>query len=181
MSGVRYFSWKPESLEFLCAGQLKDLPDMELMVGNLNYKHKDHVVTLGEFFDGEGSTGATVPVEKRLKAWSDAPGSVAVYNAETWHLSGDVLSKIRTWEMKMLRRMFRLRWRPEDNPMTFNVRSSHLIQHWFRNGGVKMIHERILQAVYKSAWKETWFTVDDGDYPLMRLRQYRDRTWWEAI
>ena len=38
----------------------------------------------------------TLPIGRRLQAWSEAAVSIATYNAETWHSTAHFLSQIRT-------------------------------------------------------------------------------------
>ena len=64
--------------------------------------------------------------------------------------------------------------------MAYNTRTATLIQKWLANSGVKAAHVKVLKSVYKDAWKEKIFCLDNGDAPLHALRIYRDSCWWQT-
>ena len=120
---------------------------------NFNSKQKENIVILGDSLDQTGSTSASVeynlgredahffkhrhllgnpalPVGKRLKAWSQSTSTVALYCASTWHVTAKVLSDLRTWELQKLRRLLRLRRRPDEDQFMYNDRTSKTIRKW---------------------------------------------------
>ena len=99
-------------------------------------------------------TNRTLPICKRLRAWYASPATVAINNAESWHLTVSLLSKIQTWELQYLRRLLRLRRRPEENYCQYNVRTATIIRKWCNDCGVVMTYMRVLQAVFKASFKE---------------------------
>ena len=121
-----------------------------------------------------------LPLGKRLRAWRDSPASVASYNAETWHVSAHSLADLRTWELKMLRRMLKLRRRPEEGYMQYNQRTAACIHKWCSRSNVVLLYARVVKAVYKAAWTDNAFTLDSGASPLKSVRQYRSAEWWQT-
>ena len=85
---------------------------------------------------------------------------------------------LRTWELKMLRRMLKLRPRPEEGRQQFNTRTATLIRKWCSDAGVVPLYTRVIRSVYKAAWSTSRFQVDCGDSPLQAARNFRDQLWW---
>jgi hypothetical protein len=167
------------------------------------YKLKHKIVALGECLDAEGSTAAsvefnfgrgethyfrsqgvlankTLPVPIRLRAWRDTAATAATHGSETWHITAGILSEARTWELGMLRKMMKLRRRPGEEAKGYNMRTAGQIKHWLQQYSSPMIPVRILKAVYKQAWKETHFSLDNGDNPLEWARSCRSAAWWQT-
>ena len=207
LSGKRYFVWKPDSLEYIVAPSMTIGSHDGLKVpsdnGPLAYLRKDAIVLLGDSLDSEGSSANTLSfnlgraeasffkhqklfcdrtqsIKVRLGAWSSTAGSTASYNAETWHLTGPMLNEIRTWERQMLRRLLRLRRRPGEGNMDFNKRSAAIIAMWMQKYGIAMVWERVLKSVFKAAWREANFALDDGAQPLKWVREIRSELWWQT-
>ena len=61
-----------------------------------------------------------------------------------------------------------------------NLRSARKLEHWFRCGGVRMVHHRVLRQLYKAAWSEKSSICAFGENPLAWSREFRDRAWWEC-
>ena len=205
--GRRYFTWKPESLEYLCAGRLRGCGDALSIVqdaATLHYERKQKIALLGDLLDVEGSTSTSfhhnlgrakthyfkhqailrnkaLPMGKRLQAWRDTSAAAAVNNSETWHITSGLLSDLRTWELQMLRRLLRLRRRPDETRMMYNITSAQRMQRWLEQHGVPMVYKRVLKSIFKAAWKETWFTLDGGAMPLKCAREYRNALWCQTL
>ena len=120
-------------------------------------------------------------VRPRLQAWHDSPATSAVFGAANWHLSESVVKSIRTWELERLRRMFRMRRKPEESQATFNKRSAVQIFTWFGKLGLKMAFHRVIKQVYKSAWLEQFSPCCFSENPLLWSRECRSQSWWAFI
>ena len=81
----------------------------------------------------------------------------------------------------MLRRMLRLRRRPEEDHIAYNLRTAGVIQKWCQRCNVTMVFVRVIKAVYKAAWKDKTFALDDGSSPLRAARQFRNAMWWQTV
>ena len=104
-------------------------------------------------------------------------GYVQLWNlAPHWRL----LREVRTWELQLLRRLLRLRRRPGENAMSFNMRSAVVIQKWMHNSSLQPAFAKVIKSVYKAAWKMKVFSLDDGAQPLLLARFVRDQLWWKT-
>ena len=45
---------------------------------------------------------------------------------------------------------------------------------------VVLLYDRIIKAVYKTAWTDNAFPLDSGASPLKTIRQYRKAEWWQT-
>ena len=90
------------------------------------------------------------------------------------------LHRVRRWEMRWVRKLLRLRCRSGEGRMQF-IRTSNQLKGWFRCTGIKFLHQRILQAIHKSAWREGEAGAGLGDKLLLELRAQRCRMAWDAV
>ena len=88
---------------------------------------------------------------------------------------------MRTWELKFLRIMFKMRRGSDEGAANYNTRTAHRLKEWFSFVGALMIHERILEMLHENAWREIGCTVPGKDQPLRWVREHRDCMWWEAV
>ena len=208
-AGRRYFLWKPGSLESVVAGSLAAgaLPETCFNIDQngecLAYQRKTSITILGDFLSNDGcsaasfqhNTGraeaiyfkhqqvlrnASLPVGKRLRAWHNSPLNAAIYNSGNWHITAGLMREVRTWELQLLRRLLRLRRRPEEGAMNYNMRTSSMICKWLSNSRLDSAHVKVIRFVYKAAWREKAFHLDGGDAPLKQVRSYRDAMWWQT-
>ena len=163
----------------------------------------DEMEVLGTAFDSHGSTSTSLEhrlqkaeacfwkhlqtfsgpgtISNKLKAWQAGPGSSAVFGAGTWHVTKNIVVQLQRWEMKFLRKTFKMRWRPEEGRMRFNKRTSTIIREWFRECQRQPLHIRVLSAVFKEAWREKGEPIQQGENDLAILRNYRNREWWHWV
>ena len=87
---------------------------------------------------------------------------------------------MRSWQQQMLRKVLRLRRRPEESFKTYNMRTAAIIHKWCRGARISLLYVRVLKAVYKAAWREFTFSLDGGDSPLGQARLCRCAMWWET-
>ncbi len=206
-SGVRHLCWKPDSLECIASGTLRDVEPVALALQQdqhlLKYKQKEKIILLGDLLDQDGSTQSSVeynlsraeahyykhrevlsnramPVGKRLQARAKSSSTVGAYNGETWHLTAKILSDLRTWELKMLRRLLQLRRRPQESYQYYNQRTAAMVDKWCSDNGVLPLYGKVLKAVFKAAWRESMFSLDGGISPLRQVRLYRTEVWWQT-
>ncbi len=168
------FCWKASSLEVL-KGRVADdfVPKVSINGSTLEYKAADSMLALGSLLDQDGRTTATVDARlevaegvywkhaktlkgrgdltTRLRAWSSAPGSSAVFGSSAWHVSRHVLHTVRRWEYRLLRKMLALHFKPGEGPSEYNQRTTRRLEAWFAKTGVWFLHHRVLSSVYKGA------------------------------
>ena len=65
--------------------------------------------------------------------------------------------------------------------MTFNQRTSFLIQSYFGRCSALPVYVRVLQLVYKHAFREKHLVSPDGEQLLLKSRDFRHRLWWECF
>ena len=83
---------------------------------------------------------------------------------------------MKAWEFRWLRKVLRLRRRPDETQEKYNRRTANKICTWARGNNFKLMHQRALFAVFKGAWREHAI-----DSPLRRLRHFRVRDRWEGV
>ena len=207
-NGARYLRWKPSSLEVLKGGSLRDVGLDQLTVeqdgDTLEYEVKPLLRLLGDMLDGEGSNVASMnhnlgkadiqyykhrqtlrnrslPLSKRLKAWTMSVSSVVEHCAATWHVTDKILHQVRSWELKMLRRLLGLYRRPSEGQADYNKQTADKITHWMTSCSMSFLYCRVLRAVFKAAWKEVVFTLDSGAALLREIRNYCRALWWTTL
>ena len=169
----------------------------------LVYNHVSQLALLGDIFDHTGSTELSRahrqgiadaifykhkqlfqhpgPMCPRLKAWHDSPATSGIFGASSWHLTREVLSTLRAWELGKLRQVFRMRRRSLEPFDKFNQRTAHKLYDWFKYTGIMMAFHRVLKVVYKSAWQENVSPCNFDAAPLKWAREYRDEAWRTAL
>ena len=80
-----------------------------------------------------------------------------------------------------LRRMFQMRFKPEEGRAAYLQRTAHLIQSWFQQQRLPMLHHSVLKAIFKEGWREFWEPFPDGSRPQADLREERSTAWWETV
>ena len=65
--------------------------------------------------------------------------------------------------------------------MLYNTRTSRMIAKWFQLSGRQMLHQRILKAVHRGAWRESVAGSGLDETLLLELRTQRSRVIWEAV
>ena len=110
----RYFEWKPSSLEYLVTDACADPDGRGLYIQRngqgMEYQKKEHIKLLGDRLDKRGATATSIqynlgrgeatyfkyqgvlknpslPISKRLQGWRASPGTAAIYNSSTWHIT----------------------------------------------------------------------------------------------
>ena len=114
----------------------------------------------------------------KLRSWTGGPATSAIYGACTWHVTQDLLLVIKRWEFGWLRKVL-CRRRPDEGQFDFNSRTSKQIIKWCGMANCKFMHQRILGAIFKSAWRERGATFPGGTNHLRNARLCRSRLWWE--
>jgi hypothetical protein len=199
-------SWKPSSLECLRIGMAGG-PGLDVQVKtgegtHISFKNVEMMVVLGTALDARGSTNSSVnhrlakgdsnlwsnssaffglgSVSSKFKSWCSGPASSASFGACSWHLSKNVLIKIKRWEYQCLRRLFRFKRKPEEGREAFNMRTSKRIYDWSVKFKCRLLHHRVLIAVFQSSWREG---VSMSGMPphLQTLRRTRNRLWWDGV
>ena len=81
----------------------------------------------------------------------------------------------------MLRKVLRLRRRPDEDNMSYNTRTAAIIRRWFQDGSRCFSYVRVIKAVFKSACRDGWSGLDFGASPLRDARDYRSAEWWQTV
>lgn len=140
--------WKEESLQPLTVGTLpEEIFPLVTFSGPSIYVHKvvEKMEVLGTMIDMSGSSEVSMLHRRRiaekafwrnskvllkrgnhpakLQAWSQTSTEMAIHDARSWHLTRGLLHDLRTWELKLFRRILRLRALPNLGEM--NDRAAH--------------------------------------------------------
>ena len=118
-------------------------------------------------------------VSSKLRAWYSWPSTSSVYGACSWHLSKQVLTDLKRWEFRWLRRALRMRRRPAELQQVYHVRTSELIKKGLALCNVRLAHHRVLAAVFANAWREKRQDMPGCTNHLANQRNCRTRLWWE--
>jgi len=143
------FRWKPRSLQVMAGGDAADddfigIECTDVDGTRLPFKAVKQMIMLGEVIDNQGSTASSVsyrltraegnfwshsrefmaatPVAEKLSAWCQGPRSSAMFGAINWHLTGETLHGLWSWELTWLRKSLKLRRRHDEH----HVESPHL-------------------------------------------------------
>ena len=140
--------WKSKSLGYLVAGPLVgEGPPFSIVTPDgcvLNFTHSTELHVLGAALDCHGSTWCSVnhrmlkgeacfwaqatalcnkgSVSAKLQAWSSGPAACALHGASSWHAAQDLLLGIKRWEFRWLRRILKLKRKPEESNQKYNRR-----------------------------------------------------------
>jgi hypothetical protein len=121
-----------------------------------------------------------------LHVWESLIVPVAIYGSKTWHLHSNLLHRLRTWELKFLRRVFRMKPRQDSSMpngveprMEYNRRTARKIYSWFSIGSRKMMFQKVLESLHKAAWDEAVTVLPNKNNPLLEARVATSRFWWE--
>ncbi|CAK0789526.1 unnamed protein product, partial [Prorocentrum cordatum] len=152
----------------------------------------DGMVVLGEIIDSQGSTSASIDfwlseaesyfwadsralcapatVQDKMRAWCRGPRASALHGTETWHVTADLMHKLRSWEFKFLRRAFRLRRKPAETYQDDLQIKASRIEGRMARAGFQSIHIVVLGYVCKAANYEPAACNDEGMSPLCLAR-----------
>ena len=199
-------AWKPSSLQYLVAGdgRLEEYRFTCKLPGgqSMPLERVFNMKVLGEMLDDRGSTSTAVdyrkqcaegqywahkhiflspaPVLEKLRAWERGPQCSAVFGCQSWCITKQLLQELWTWELKFLRRVFKMRWLKHVVPYhVYLQNTADKIKTWFRRHSVRPIHVRVLEAYHKAAWRELDMVIGQGRQPLKLARLCRSRVSWE--
>ena len=122
----------------------------------------------------------TCKKKEKFQAWTSGPATSALQGMATWHVTKQLLTKIKRWEFSWLRKLLRLRRRAAEGQFDYNTRTANIIIQWSYDFNCKLMHHRILLDVFKAAWRET-MNYPDGIPHLNNVRRFRDRHWWDGV
>eukprot|EP00973_Karenia_brevis_P090041 12400726-Karenia_brevis.AAC.1 len=118
-------------------------------------------------------------LNKKISAWQRGPSNSATFGASTWHVTKGLLTEIKRWEFKWLRKVLKLPPKPDDSRFSYLARTARRIESWYKTFKGVFAHQRVLKLVYRSAYREDSTVVGDGCLPVRALRRCRDRIWWD--
>ena len=130
------------------------------------------------------STSFTGPasIREKLQAWARGPQASAAFGSRTWALNSEVLPEIWCWELKWLRRVFRVRWdKAKLTYIEFMRSSAAKIKHWFHVNKIQPIHVRVLVGYYSAGWRDEHVEVAGGETPLTWAKLLRARCLRETL
>eukprot|EP00930_Biecheleria_cincta_P021706 TRINITY_DN16000_c0_g1_i2.p1 TRINITY_DN16000_c0_g1~~TRINITY_DN16000_c0_g1_i2.p1 ORF type:complete len:403 (-),score=38.54 TRINITY_DN16000_c0_g1_i2:13-1221(-) len=117
-----------------------------------------------------------------MAAWNRGPQASATFGSCTWALTSDLLAELWAWELKWLRRVFRLRWnRNKVGYVEYIKNTAARIKNWFAFHRVQPIHVRVLTSYHAVAWRESRLQMPGGARPLLWIRLFRARSLWESV
>ena len=198
------FKWKPASLECLCSSNASFEGDMHVVAPDgekMKVAGVEHMLALGVLLDRCGSTDTTIShrmaqadkvfykhlkalansnggLEQRLRAFMSSSAATLLYNACGWHLTDHTLLRVKRWENHKIRKMYRLRRRPDEGKAGHMLRTGHKINTWFVNSNVQRSHQRALAMHHGWAAKLVDHVVGRGGRPLYHLLHSRCLQHW---
>ena len=93
-------------------------------------------------------------VQAKLRAWTAGPATCAIHDSSSWHVAQDLLTAVKRWEFKWLRKILRLKRAPDENLYEYNCRTSRRIIQWSQATKSKLMHHRVLLSIFHAAWRE---------------------------
>ena len=194
------WEWKPSSLEIMCVGlgdqgtalivptsygELKyAIVDSMVQLGGLLTKTRanlnllEHRLAAGEkcYLKYRKPLRGRHPVQLRLKAYEASVRGSALYLASTWYINKQLLLAARSWERRMLEKIFRFKRRADDTKQAYNERLRKKLDEWLKRFNIKPIVTVILERVHAGVWRET------RAVPILRkIREDRNAMDWEAL
>ena len=205
--GERYFEWKRDSLKYLPSISMNISGACRFKIcqkaQSVEYRQRDSIILLGDCLDGLGGTtrssqfntsraefsffthgwvlcNRAPPIVKRMRWWASTSGAAAANNAESWYMTASLLVGLPSWQRQMLRQLLNLRRQPGQEAVGYNTRSARIILKWLQKFGTKMVWERVLVSISKSAWRERELALDDGAQQLRCIREARISLRWQT-
>ena len=199
--------WKESSLEFLQGGSAINVSSPCSMTtpsgAELQIKRVDVLEVLGVALDGAGSTVTSIDhrlakadgcvwangkafkcdgtVREKLQAWQLALLACATFGAESWSITQHTLQRLRSWELGHLRRILKLRRRPDEGPFLYNTRTAMLVDKWREKLGIEHVVHKVLKLVFKAAWLEKCPKGSKKLNLIEPVRSFRDSSWWALM
>ena len=90
-------------------------------------------------------------VRKKLAAWSSGAISVACFGCCSWHVSHELMLSVQRWEFRWLRKVLRLRRKPQESLEQYNRRTFGFISDLSQGCRHRLMHHRVLAQVFKHA------------------------------
>ena len=200
-------SWKLSSLEVLSGGNAGDCVlniDITIpQVGEYRLKQQQKLLVLGVCPDAYGSTDASLShclthgtacfwslarelqgratLREKVDAWRASPVATTLHGCSSWAVSKHVVARIRRWELMSLRKVFRLRRRPGEGFMTYNVRTARWLDKMHVDFLLPHAHHQLLRKILQAAWRESTFQDNTGENLLAVARNYKSLLWWTGI
>ena len=120
-------------------------------------------------------------VRKKLVAWSSGAISVACFGCCSWHVTCELMLSVQRWEFRWLRKVLRLRRKPQESLEQYNRRTFGFISDLSQGCRHRLMHHRVLAQVFKHAWRERKIEWPGYVNHLRCVRRQRDRMWWEGL
>ena len=123
-------------------------------------------------------------------AWARHIHPVALHSLRSVHVSKDILLTIQKWELRFIRKMLKYRrgaWLNEagekvvETCEAFNRRSKKQIVALMSDCKVLPLHEKVVTAVFKEAWRLKEHQVGSLGFSADYVRGLRSSIWWEGV
>ena len=108
--------------------------EMEVLGSMINYQGSTAISVAHRLAKTEGTFWANAKtlkspgkVASNLSAWSSGPSASALLGADSWVLSKMLLQMLRRWELRWLRKSFRMRRRQDEGNCAYNRRTPRLL------------------------------------------------------
>ena len=193
------WQWKADSLEVMCVHCQSEHDHFNFLAGDqlLRFRSVSSIGVLGMNISRDGSSVESFdfrlrqadklvykhekllkkpgPLGPRLDAWRSASQASAAYASGTYALTRALLVTARSWEFKVLRRILKVRRKPEEAFFIYCQRSAARIQKWLELFHVAPLHIVILRNVFRAVWKD-----HGANKVAAAIRDDRSRVWWTA-
>ena len=113
----------------------------------------------GNFYKNQRSLTRKGNVRGKPKSWTATIVAIAMHGCRTWHMTRELVHRSRTWELKWLRKILRLKPIPKlgeefAGGMAYNQRTAKVCYDRCNQYGVKTMPRKVLEALHGEAWRE---------------------------
>ena len=99
-------------------------------------------------------TAPLLSCRSRLQAWMKAPVASARFSCKAWHLDAAILKRIYSWEMRHLKRAFRLSRRlPDEDHAAHTKRWVKAVRNHLWREGIWSLHQRLIWMHLRDSWR----------------------------
>ena len=113
-----------------------------------------------------------LPFDTKVYGWQRQGQASAAYASEVLHINKELLQDAKRWETVRVRRALALKFRPEEGPAAYGIRTALVVRETFKRTGIFALHYRIIRSALKSAAGATGIAASD--------RAERDMLWRAA-
>ena len=199
--------WKLDSLEFMLGSALQGhnaVVQVHLRDGAvLAFKQAVAMTVLGVSLDHAGCTQTSLDHRllqaegvywknlstlhgrggalEKMQAWYTTAVPSAMHGCSSWALTKHTATRLRRWELKFLRRVFKMRRRPLEGRHAYNVRTARWLDKIRNDNSIPHLHHRVFTAICQAAWREKTWRDNSNENMLQVIRESKSELWWASL